>query len=203
MDSPVVHVIDDDASVRESLLWLLESIGLTVNCYDSAISFEESDDPSHHGCLILDVRMPGISGLDLQEKIAARNFSLPIIIVTGHADVPMAIRAMKNGAFDFIEKPYNDQYMLDRVQEAIRHSATSLSEDMLQQQTLQRVGTLSPREKQVMDLVTEGCSNKEVASQLDLSVKTVETHRANVMAKMHADSLPALIRQVMSINTRD
>jgi FixJ family two-component response regulator len=203
MDEPVVHVVDDDASVRDSLLWLLESIGLTVHCYDSAASFEQGCDLSHPGCLILDVRMPGISGLDLQEKLVGHNLSLPIIIVTGHADVPMAIRAMKNGAFDFIEKPYNDQYMLDRVQEAIQHSATSLSKEMLQQQTMQRVQTLTPREKEVMHLISQGCSNKEAAVQLDLSVKTVETHRSHVMAKMHANSLPALIRQTMAIDNPD
>jgi len=200
MNEPVIHVVDDDASVRDSLLWLLESIGLTVHCYDSAASFEQNSDLSHPGCLILDVRMPGISGLDLQKKLAERNLSLPIIIVTGHADVPMAIRAMKNGAFDFIEKPYNDQHMLDRVQEAIRHSATSLNEDLQQQQVMQRAQTLTPREKQVMHLIAQGCSNKEAAVQLDLSVKTVESHRAHVMAKMHADSLPTLIRQTLLLD---
>jgi len=197
MDNPVVHIIDDDASVRKSLRWLIESIGLEVCCYDSASAFEQNYKGYSPGCLILDVRMPGTSGLDLQEKMPDKNITLPVIIVTGHADVPMAIRAMKNGAFDFIEKPYNDQHLLDRVQDAIRHSTASHSEDIRQQGTQERIDTLTPREKEVMALVTEGYSNKQIASHLNLSIKTVETHRANVMAKMQADSLPTLIKQVL------
>lgn len=194
MDKPIVHIIDDDASVRKSLRWLVESIGLKVCCYDSAHSFEKDYQTSAPGCLVLDVRMPGISGLDLQEKISGGSLPLPIIIVTGHADVPMAIRAMKNGAFDFIEKPYNDQHLLDRVQEAIRQSTTSHSAGIRQQDTQQRINSLTPREKEVMDYVTEGYSNKQIAAQLNLSIKTIETHRAKVMSKMKADSLTALIK---------
>lgn len=199
MPSPVVHIVDDDESVRESLSWLIESIGLEARCYSSAIEFQSAEVSDGPGCLILDVRMPGISGLDLQEKMNGSKLTLPIIIVTGHADVPMAIRAMKNGAFDFIEKPYNDQHLLDRVQEAIERSKISHNEGIQARDTLKRIEKLTPREAEVLELVTEGKSNKQIANILDLSVKTVETHRANVMAKMRADSLPVLIRQVMKL----
>lgn len=203
MTNPVVHIVDDDASVRKSLRWLIESVGLQVGCYESASTFLDAFNRDIPGCLILDVRMPGISGLDLQESMITQSMTLPVIIVTGHADVPMAIRAMKNGAFDFIEKPYNDQYLLDRVQEAIRQNTASHTEDVLQQDTQDKIDSLTKREKEVMDLVTEGLSNKKVASHLQLSVKTIETHRANVMFKMQADSLPALIKLVMKAGNKE
>jgi two-component system response regulator FixJ len=141
--------------------------------------------------------MPGMSGLDLQEQLSKRNLPLPVIIVTGHADVPMAIRALKSGAFDFIEKPYNDQHLLDRVQEAISQSTQSLSVDAEKQEARRRIDSLTPREREVMALVTAGNANKQIAAELDLSIKTVETHRANLMSKMQASSLPALIKLVM------
>lgn len=202
MTNPIVHIIDDDMSVRKSLRWLIESVDLEVGCYESANTFLDAFQSGRPGCLILDVRMPGLSGLDLQESMATKNMTIPIIIVTGHADVPMAIRAMKNGAFDFIEKPYNDQYLLDRVQEAIRQSTATHTEDILQQDAQEKIDSLTPREKEVMNMVAEGLSNKKIASRLQLSVKTVETHRANVMFKMKADSLPALIKLVMKASNQ-
>lgn len=202
MTNPIVHIIDDDMSVRKSLRWLIESVDLEVGCYESANTFLDAFQSGRPGCLILDVRMPGLSGLDLQESMVTKNMTIPIIIVTGHADVPMAIRAMKNGAFDFIEKPYNDQYLLDRVQEAIRQSTATHTEDILQQDAQEKIDSLTPREKEVMNMVAEGLSNKKIASRLQLSVKTVETHRANVMFKMKADSLPALIKLVMKASNQ-
>lgn len=202
MTNPIVHIIDDDMSVRKSLRWLIESVDLEVGCYESANTFLDAFQSGRPGCLILDVRMPGLSGLDLQESMITKNMTIPIIIVTGHADVPMAIRAMKNGAFDFIEKPYNDQYLLDRVQEAIRQSTATHTEDILQQDAQEKIDSLTPREKEVMNMVAEGLSNKKIASRLQLSVKTVETHRANVMFKMKADSLPALIKLVMKASNQ-
>ena len=199
MNEPVVHIIDDDESVRKSLRWLIESVGLKVNCYASANAFVETTIDASPGCMVLDVRMPGMSGLDLQERLNKSDLPLPVIIVTGHADVPMAIRALKSGAFDFIEKPYNDQHLLDRVQDAISHSTQSLSADAEKQEAQRRIDSLTPRERQVLELVTEGCANKQIATRLDLSIKTVETHRANLMSKMQANSLPALIKLVMSV----
>ena len=194
---PVVHIVDDDESVRKSLRWLIESVGLQVSCYDSAISFTTAEIEHGPGCVVLDVRMPGMSGLDLQEQLSQTELPLPVIIVTGHADVPMAIRALKNGAFDFIEKPYNDQHLLDRVQDAISHSTASHTAEVKKQEAQQRIDSLTPRERQVMALVTEGCPNKQIATELKLSIKTVETHRANLMTKMQANSLPGLIKIVM------
>lgn len=194
---PVVHIVDDDESVRKSLRWLIESVGLQVACYDSANQFLQSDMPEGPGCMVLDVRMPGMSGLDLQEQLSRQQFPYPIIIVTGHADVPMAIRALKNGAFDFIEKPYNDQLLLDRVQEAIAHCTAAQSADAERLEAQHRIDSLTPREKQVLSLVTEGHPNKRIAAELNLSIKTVETHRANLMTKMQASSLPALIKLVL------
>jgi FixJ family two-component response regulator len=197
MSEPVVHIVDDDESVRKSLRWLIESVGLKVNCYDSASTFTNTIIEEGPGCMVLDVRMPGMSGLDLQEQLAHTNLPLPVIIVTGHADVPMAIRALKSGAFDFIEKPYNDQHLLDRVQDAISYSTRSISAVAEKQEARNRINSLTRREREVMSLVTEGCANKQIATQLNLSIKTVETHRANLMSKMQAGSLPALIKLVM------
>ena len=197
MTEPVVHIVDDDESVRKSLRWLIESVGLKVDCYDSANSFTQATINQGPGCMVLDVRMPGMSGLDLQEQLSKHDLPLPVIIVTGHADVPMAIRALKSGAFDFIEKPYNDQHLLDRVQEAIAHSTHSLSVDTEKQEARRKIDSLTPREREVMSLVTEGYPNKQIAVKLDLSIKTVETHRANLMSKMQVSSLPALIKLVM------
>lgn len=193
----IVHIIDDDESVRKSLRWLIESVGLQVSCYESANAFEQTKLQEGPGCMVLDVRMPGMSGLELQERMNMQDLPLPTIIVTGHADVPMAIRALKNGAFDFIEKPYNDQHLLDRVQEAISSSTASQSAETLKQDAKQKINNLTPREREIMIMVTEGEPNKRIAMQLNLSIKTVETHRANLMTKMQANSLPALIKLVM------
>ncbi|TNG01385.1 MAG: response regulator transcription factor [Gammaproteobacteria bacterium] len=196
-DNAVVHIVDDDESVRKSLRWLIESIGLSVTCYGSASEFEESYQSAGAECLVLDVRMPGMSGLDLQERLISNQMTLPVILVTGHADVPMAIRAMKNGAFDFIEKPYNDQHLLDRVQEAIHYDELYKSKSIDRDEIRERLASLTKREREVLERVIEGSSNKEIAADLVLSVKTVETHRSNLMSKMEADSLPKLIRLVI------
>jgi FixJ family two-component response regulator len=198
-DNALVHIVDDDESVRKSLRWLIESIGLSVVCYGSADDFTKNYQGADAECLVLDVRMPGISGLDLQEKLTQKQITLPVILVTGHADVPMAIRAMKNGAFDFIEKPYNDQHLLDRVQEAIRYDESYKTKSTNQEEIKDRLSSLTKREKQVLDRVVEGYSNKEIAHELTLSVKTVETHRSNLMSKMQADSLPKLIRLIVQV----
>lgn len=193
-----VFVVDDDAAMRKSLRWLIESVGLEVETFGSANEFLESYDATQIGCLVLDVRMPGMSGLDLQEHLQSQRFALPVLIVTGHADVPMAVRALKAGAFDFIEKPFNDQVMLERVQKAIEHAMRIRAEAEQRAEIDQRIETLTPRERQVMEMVVNGMANKQVAAELGLSEKTIEVHRKHVMDKMRAGNVADLIRMALS-----
>ena len=193
-----VFVGDDDAAMRKSLRWLIESVGLEVETFGSANEFLENFDSAQTGCLVLDVRMPGMSGLDLQEHLQAQRFSLPVLIVTGHADVPMAVRALKAGAFDFIEKPFNDQVMLERVQKAIEHAQRVRAEAEQRAEIDQRIDTLTPRERQVMDMVVNGMAHKQVAAELGLSEKTIEVHRKHVMDKLRAGNVADLIRMALS-----
>jgi two-component system response regulator FixJ len=191
---PTVYVVDDDKLVRESLAWLIGTIHLPVVLYENGQDFLAGYVPQRPGCLILDVRMPGLSGMDLHVRLSERGIELPVIIVTGHADVPMATRAMKAGAFDFIEKPYNDQLMLETVQNAI---AFDLDRRRRAQQIAAlraRFKRLTPREREVMALIIQGRSNKVIADRLDISVKTVELHRANIMAKVEVRSAAELVR---------
>ena len=190
----VVYVVDDDAAVRDSLGYLLESVGLAVVTCAAAGAFMDRYDPNRPGCLVTDVRMPGMSGIDLQAHLRRVAPDLPVIIVTGHGDVPMAVRAMKAGAYDFIEKPYNDQALLDVVQTAVADSRRAAGARAETAEVLSRLSTLTPREREVLDLVADGLSNKGVARHLGISGKTVETHRARVMEKMQAGSLAELLR---------
>ena len=191
---PTVYVVDDDQLVRESLEWLLQSVKLPARLYQDGQSFLDDYQPGSAGCLMLDVRMPGINGMDLHRQFKFIDPYLPVIIVTGHADVPMAIRAMKEGAFDFIEKPYNDQHMLERVQAAIAHHEDLQRNHKREEALHVRFDTLTPREHQVLDAVLDGQPNKRIASDLGISIKTVELHRANLMAKMQAGSSTELVR---------
>jgi two-component system, LuxR family, response regulator FixJ len=191
---PTVFVVDDDPAMRDSLRWLLESVGLRVQTYATAAEFLAGRDPAAPGCLVLDVRMPGMSGLDLQEELQRRRTDLPTIVVTGHAEVPMAVRAVKAGAIDFIEKPFSDQLLLDRVRQALETDRQERETRARREEARRRVGHLTPREREVLDLVVAGRANKEIASVLGLSPKTVEVHRARVMEKMEVDSLADLIR---------
>jgi RNA polymerase sigma factor (sigma-70 family) len=194
---PIVFVVDDDPAMRDSLRWLLESVGLQVQTYATAAEFLAGRDPSTPGCLVLDVRMPGMSGLDLQEELRRRHTDLPTIVVTGHAEVPMAVRAVKAGAIDFIEKPFSDQLLLDRVRQALEIDRQERETRARREEARRRVGHLTPREREVLDLVVAGRANKEIASALGLSPKTVEVHRARVMEKMEVDSLADLIKVAM------
>jgi RNA polymerase sigma factor (sigma-70 family) len=194
---PIVFVVDDDPAMRDSLRWLLESVGLQVQTYATAAEFLAGRDPSTPGCLVLDVRMPGMSGLDLQEELRRRHTDLPTIVVTGHAEVPMAVRAVKAGAIDFIEKPFSDQLLLDRVRQALEIDRQEREARARREEARRRVGHLTPREREVLDLVVAGRANKEIASALGLSPKTVEVHRARVMEKMEVDSLADLIKVAM------
>ena len=190
----IVHVVDDDAAMRDSLRWLVESVGLTARVYGTAEEFLMDYDGGGPGCLVLDVRMPGLSGLELQEKLRRQDIRIPIIIVTAHADVPIAIRALKAGAIDFIEKPFSDQILLDRVRDAIERDREQRQVAAKRAAIAAQVAQLTPREREVMSLVVAGKANKVIASELGLSQKTVEVHRARVMRKMHAESVAQLVQ---------
>ena len=191
---PTVFVVDDDRAMRESLSWLLDSVGLRVRSYATAADFLAEHDPAQPGCLVLDVRMPGMSGLDLQAELARRGVELPTIVITGHAEVSMAVRAVKAGALDFIEKPFSDQLLLDRVRQALEVDLEAREVRRRREDARRRLATLTAREREVLDLVVAGKANKEIASALGVSPKTVEVHRAHVMSKMCVDSLAELIR---------
>jgi RNA polymerase sigma factor (sigma-70 family) len=189
-----VFVVDDDPAMRESLRWLVESIGLRVQTYATAREFLDRYDAASVGCLVLDVRMPGLSGLDLQDELGKLGNPLPIIMITGYAEVPMAVRAMKGGAIDFIEKPFSDQDLLDRVRFAIDLSKQVRAENDEREEIYARVARLTPRELEVRDRVIAGMSNKVIAKELGLSTKTVEVHRARLMEKLQASTLADLVR---------
>ncbi len=190
---PTVFVVDDDSEVRETLKWLVESVGLKIETFASAQDFLNAYDPKRPGCLVTDVRMPGMSGIELQAKLMAAEVTLPIIVVSGYADVPTAVRSMKGGAIDFVEKPFNEQMMLERIQLSILEDARLRQKRAQGERARARLKSLTPRERQVMDLVILGRSNKQIARELDISPKTVEVHRSNVMAKMKAQSLAELV----------
>lgn len=191
---PTVYVVDDDPSFRKSLRWLIESVGLKVATYGSGREFLENCRFETPGCVVLDVRMQGMSGLELQEKLQERNVDLPVIMVTAYGDVPMAVRAMKSGAVDFFEKPFSDQVLLDHIQQAIQNNVRSKQDRAEHIRIKALIGQLTPREREVMDLVVNGLSSKQIAAELNVSFKTIEAHRAKIMKKMQAKSVPNLIR---------
>ena len=200
--SPVVFIVDDDEGVRTSLRLLLKSIGLAPNALSSAREFLDNYDLEQPGCLVLDVRMPEMSGLELQEHLNRRGAVIPIIFITGHGDVSMAVEAMQAGAFDFLQKPFRDQDLIDRIQRALekdRNTRAALAEYSV---IRERLESLTPREREVLALVNSGKSNKVIASELDLSQRTVEIHRARVMEKMEASSIAQLVRMVMNLDER-
>ncbi|MCB1878394.1 MAG: response regulator transcription factor [Chromatiales bacterium] len=180
--------------MRTSLRWLIESVGLSVETYNSAQEFLNAYTPDRSGCIVLDVRMPGMSGLELQEHLNSRRIMIPVIIVTGHGDIPMAVAAMKAGAVEFIEKPFNDQRLLDCVQEALQRDNRIRNDQVEKAAIDQRLDNLTPREREVMEMVVAGKANKVIAALLDVSAKTVEAHRAKVMEKMGVTSLAELVR---------
>ena len=194
---PCVYIVDDDEAVRSSLRFLIRSMGLLAQVSDSAVEFLKSYDPRQPGCLLLDVRMPGMSGLDLQQELNRRGATIPVIFITGHGDVPMAVAAMQHGAFDFLEKPFRDQDLLDRVQRAMTRDTESRGRLAARAETTAWLATLTPREAEVMQLVTSGKANKVVGAELGVSQRTVEIHRAHVMEKMRAGSLAELVRMVL------
>ena len=195
--APIVTVIDDDAAARSSLRLLLKSLGLAANAYDSAASFLASYDPQQPGCLLVDIRMPGMSGLELQQVLNQRGTLTPIIFITGHGDVPMAVEAMQQGAFDFLQKPFRDQELLDRVQRAIEKDRSVREQLRGNEAIRRRLESLTAREHDVLELVAAGAPNKIIAHKLGISQRTVEIHRARVMEKMNADSLAQLVHMTL------
>ncbi|SMH28711.1 response regulator transcription factor [Azospirillum agricola] len=190
----VVYVVDDDPAMRHSLAWLIGSLGVPVESFGSGEEFFRTVRPDHPGCLVTDVRMPGMSGLELQDTLARAGSLLAVVVITGHADVPMAVRALRAGAVDFIEKPLNDQMLLDRVHEALESSHRAWAVQARKREVRARLARLTPRERQVADLVVAGKLNKVIAAEINLSLKTVEVHRHNVMDKLEVASVADLTR---------
>lgn len=191
-----IFVVDDDIAVRKSLSWLLESVNLNVEAFDSAESFLQAYSIYRVGCLLLDIRMPGMSGLQLQEELNKQKYPLPTVVITGHGDVPMAVRAMKNGALEFIEKPFNDQDLLDIIHIALEKDRINQKKRLEYDSIMARIANLTRREKEVLSLITGNLSNKQIAQKLGLSIKTVEAHRSRLMEKMHAESLVHLLEML-------
>jgi two-component system, LuxR family, response regulator FixJ len=196
---PTIFVVDDDSAVRDALKLLLRSVGQAVETYGSAQEFLDAYSEDRPGCLVLDIRMPGMSGLELQQKLNEKHSILPIIFITGHGDVPMAVEAMQAGAVDFIQKPFRDQDLIDRINQALEKDGSNRAALGERNDIRRRLETLTPREREVLDLVVHGKANKVIAGDLKLSQRTVEIHRARVMEKMQASSLAHLVRMVLEV----
>jgi len=192
--NPVVYVVDDDSSVRNAITMLLEASGFKVETSDSAQAFLERDLVDASGCLVLDVQMEGLSGLDLQHELTTANVHLPIIFITGHGDVPMSVQAMKAGAVEFLTKPFREQELLSAVRQAVARESVAHTEHTERASIRQRYEKLTPREKEVMALVAQGLLNKQIALKLSASEGTIKIHRGHVMLKMQAGSIAALVR---------
>ena len=194
MPDAIVYVVDDDETVRRSLARLVRSVGLKVDTFASAQGFLEHKGQDRPSCLVLDVRLPGLSGLDLQTAMGQSQRTMPIIFITGLGNVPMTVRAMKGGAQDFLEKPFEDQELLDAIQRALARSRAARAEDAERADIEGRLATLTPRERQVLELVVAGLLNKQIAGELGAAEKTIKVHRGRVMKKMQADSVAELVR---------
>jgi len=199
---PVVFVIDDDASVRDSLKDLLESVGLHAELFDSPENFTKAHLPDSPSCLILDVRLPGLTGLEFQNQLLKSGVSLPIIFITGHGDIPMSVRAMKLGAVEFLTKPFRDQDLLEAVRVGLDRDRERRNDERSRAALLDRFESLTAREKQVIGLIATGLSNKQIAGEIEISNATAKVHRANIMRKMQARSLADLLRMADVLDIR-
>ena len=196
--APVVYVVDDDEAMRDSLRWLLESAGYRVASFSSAERFLAALRPGDSSCVVLDVRMPGLTGLELQQELNRRGVALPIIFITGHGDVPMAVDALKNGAFHFLEKPFQGERLLELIEQACSQRTPAEAQRAQHRCAAARLATLTQREREVMDLVVLGRKNKQIAEALGISVKTVEAHRARAMEKMDVTSVAELVQATLN-----
>jgi len=195
-DSPIIYLVDDDEAVRDSLGMLFESIGIKHEAYGSALDFLERYDAGRHSCLVADIRMPGLSGLELQQRLNDQRAEVPVIFITGHGDVPMAVTAMKSGAADFIQKPFRDQDLIDRINKALARDLERRRGLAEENEIRGRIALLTPREKEVMERVVRGQANKVIAMDLGVSQRTVELHRARVMKKLRLRSVAELVHAV-------
>jgi RNA polymerase sigma factor (sigma-70 family) len=198
-DEPTVFVVDDDPGVSKSTRLLVKSVDLPIETYGSAKEFLEQVAPSHPGCLVLDLRMPEMGGLELQDQLAARGYALPIIFITAHGDVATAVRAMRAGAIEFLEKPYRGQDLLDRIHEAIAMDREARDKKSRREAISELMGSLTPREQEVMQLLIDGVPNKAIAAQLGIARKTVDVHRLRIMRKMKANSVADLVRKALAV----
>lgn len=194
MSNPTVYIVDDDPDMRDSLRWLLKTVGLRSVTFPSAADFLRGYGGERPACLVLDVRMPGTSGLDLFEELAARGLPIPVLFITAHADVPMAVRAMKSGAVEFLEKPFNGQVLLEKVQRAVKDDADRWTRRADLEGVRTRLETLTGKEREVLEMIRDGRPNKEIASRLDVTPRAVELRRASLMRKLGVGSLPELLR---------
>ena len=195
---PIVYVVDDDQAVRKTLHLLMRTVGHEVACYDSAESFLAAYDPQIPGCLLLDVRMTGMGGIELQNRLITLGFDIPIIMITGHGDIPMAVQAVRKGAVDFLEKPFREKVLLDCIDKALHLDAQRRGEQARIQAIAHRIASLTPREKEVMEMVVRGYSTKEIAAEFGVSGQAVDARRGKLMKKMQADSVAELVAMVLS-----
>jgi FixJ family two-component response regulator len=192
--APIVYIVDDDKGMRTSLAWLLESVGIASQGFVSAADFLQAFDANVPACLVLDVRMPGASGFDVQDELNSRGVTLPIIFVSGHGDIPMSVKALQQGAIDFVEKPYHSQQMLERIQRALKLASQRHAKAIRQRELRERLQTLTAREKEVLRGLIEGKPSKVISTELSISVKTVDVHRASIKEKLGAVSVATCFR---------
>ncbi len=200
MSEPTVYIVDDDPDMRDSLRWLLQTVGLRTVTYSSATEFLRGLRVDGPACVVLDVRMPGTGGLDLFEELTACGLRIPVLFITAHADVPMAVRAMKSGAVEFLEKPFNGQALLDKIQRALKDDADRLAREAALEEYRARFESLTDKEREVLEMIRDGRPNKEIATRLDVTPRAVELRRASLMRKLGVSSLPELLRLTIGLD---